>query len=149
MIRKSIIALACIILTLPALKAQDTQKQTWGENKKQWSLLECINYAHENNITIQRQTINTQYQENQLKQSKLNRLPDLSASSDGSLSFGYTWVQQEAQNVDQTIRRFGISANSNVNVFSGLTNANTIKRNKVNLLAAIEDMQKTKNDCRK
>ncbi len=146
MIRKSIIALACILLTLPNLRAQDSLKQVWGENKKQWSLLECITYAHENNVTIQRQAINTQYQENQLKQSKLNRLPDLNASSDGSVSFGYTWVQQEATNVDQDLRSFGISANTNMNVFSGFTNTNTIKRNQVDLLAAVEDMQKTKND---
>ncbi|MBR8537861.1 TolC family protein [Carboxylicivirga sediminis] len=146
MIRKSIIALACILFALPNIKAQDSLKQVWGENKKQWSLLECINYAHENNITIQRQAINTEYQENQLKQSKLNRLPDLNANSDGSVSFGYTWVQQEATNVDQDLRSFGISASSSMNVFSGFTNNNTIKRNQVDLLAAIEDMQKTKND---
>ncbi|WP_430814416.1 TolC family protein [Carboxylicivirga sp. RSCT41] len=143
---KSIIAIATFCLLAINIQAQDSLKVEWQGQKKQWSLLECINYAHTNNITIQRQTVNTQYQENLLKQSKLDRLPDLNASTDGSLSFGYTWVQQEAQNVDQTIQSLGISANSNINVFSGLTASNTIKRNKVNLLAAIEDMEKTKND---
>ncbi|WP_289054730.1 TolC family protein [Carboxylicivirga marina] len=143
---KSIIAIATILLMAINVQAQDSLKIEWQGQKKQWPLLECITYAHENNITIKRQAVNTEYQENILKQSKLERLPDLSASSDGSLSFGYTWVQQEAQNVDQNIRSLGISANSNVNVFSGLSNSNRIKRNKVDLLAAIENMEKTKND---
>ncbi|MCG8582601.1 MAG: TolC family protein [Bacteroidales bacterium] len=143
---KSIIAIATICFMAINIQAQDSLKVEWQGQKKHWSLLECINYAHDNNITIKRQTVNTQYQENLLKQSKLDRLPDLNASTDGSLSFGYTWVQQEATNVDQTIQSLGVSANSNVNVFNGLITSNTIKRNKVDLLAAIEDMEKTKND---
>ncbi len=146
MIRKSLVAMAGLLLIIGSVNAQDSLKIEWSGQKKMWSLLECINYAHENNITIKRQGFNTQYQENILKQSKLNRLPDLSASSDGTLSYGYTWVQESATNVDQDIRSFGISASSNINIFSGLTNTNTIKRNKVNLLAAVEDMEKTKND---
>ncbi|TRX65843.1 TolC family protein [Carboxylicivirga sp. M1479] len=143
---KSIIAITIVLVMAFNVQAQDSLKIEWQGQKKQWALLECITYAHENNITIKRQTINTQYQENLLKQSKLNRLPDLNASSDGSFSYGYTWVQESATNVDQDLRSFGISANTNLNVFSGLTNTNTIKRNKVNLLAAFQDMEKTKND---
>lgn len=146
MIRKSFIAIACILLTSLTAQAQDSLKQVWGQNKKQWSLLECINYAHENNITIRRQAINTQYQENLLKQSKLDRLPNLNAQTGGSLNFGYTWIQQEAQNVDMDTRSFNISANSNLPVFEGLTQNNTIKRNNSNLMAALKDMEKTKND---
>ncbi len=127
-----------LFIALGALFAQEAPKQ--------WSLLECITYAHENNITIQRQTINSQYQENLLKQSKLDRLPDLNAQTGGSLNFGYTWIQQEASNVDMDTRSFNISANSNVSIFEGLSKSNTIKRNKFNLLAAMEDMQKSKND---
>ena len=116
------------------------------EAPKQWSLTECISYAHENNISIKRQTINTRFKENELKQSRLDRLPDLNAQTGGSLNYGYTWIQQDAANVDMNTRSFNIGANSNVSVFEGLSKSNTVKRNKFNLLAAAEDMQKAKND---
>ena len=146
MIRKSFLAIAGILFITSLTSAQDSLKQVWGDQKKQWSLIECITHAHENNITIQRQSINTQYRENVLKQSKLDRLPNLNAEAGGSLNFGYTWIQQEAQNVDMDTRSINIRANSNVSVFEGLSQTNTIKRNKYNLMAAMENMQKTKND---
>ncbi|WP_430812160.1 MULTISPECIES: TolC family protein [unclassified Carboxylicivirga] len=146
---KSIIAIATICLMAFNMQAQDSLKIEWPSQKTQWSLPECIDYAHENNITIQRQAINTQYQENLLKQSQLDRLPDLNAQTGGSLNFGYTWIQQageSGQNIDQNTRSFNASASASVPLFEGLRLNNTIKRNKTNLLAAIQDMEKTKND---
>ncbi|WP_439181475.1 TolC family protein [Carboxylicivirga taeanensis] len=145
MLRKSLIALACIILITLTTKAQDSLKQVWGENKKQWSLLECINYAHENNITIQRQAINTEYQENVLKQSKRNQLPDLNASIGAQYNSGFNWTENGGATLSNS-QRYNSNLSSNVSVFEGLNKQNTIKRNKVDLLAALEDMEKTKND---
>jgi outer membrane protein len=145
MIRKSFIALASLFIALPALMAQDPVELPASENKKQWSLEECINYAHENNITIQRQTVNTEYQENLLKQSKRNQLPDLNASVGAQYNSGFNWTENGgATSFDS--QRYNSSFSSNVSVFEGLNKRNTIKRNHSNLLAAFEDMEKAKND---
>jgi len=138
MIRKSLLTFASLLIALSSISAQEVQKQ--------WSLLECIAHAHENNITIKRQTLNSQYQENLLNQSKNNRLPDLNANLNGSLNYGYTWVQQEAANVQESTYSLSPGITSNISVFEGMTQSNTIKRNQYNLKAALEDSKKTKND---
>ena len=53
-----------------------------------WSLEDCISYALENNIIIKQTELNSQYNENILSQSKVNRLPNLNASSSYDISFG-------------------------------------------------------------
>ncbi len=127
-----------LLFTTITASSQDTTKQ--------WSLEECISYAYENNITIKRQMLNNQYQENQLKQSKLNRLPDFNAQAGYSFNFGYTWIQQEAQNVDLNTRSFNTGIGSNVSLFNGMTLNNTIKKNQSDLQAAVQNAEKIKND---
>ncbi len=138
MIKKSIYAVIVLILTAGYVSAQDTTNV--------WSLDRCITYAYENNLTIKRQALNSQYQSNTLKQSKLNRLPDLNAQMGYSFNFGYTWIQQEATNVDRNTQSFNSGLGSNVNLFKGMTVANTIKRDRFNLEAALQTTEKIKND---
>ncbi len=137
MIRKTLTALIFSFFLASLANAQEV---------KQWSLLECISYAHENNITIKRQELNAEYQKNVHKQSKRDLLPDLNASASGSLNYGYTWIEQAAQNVDYNTRSFSTGIGSELSLFEGLSKQNTIKRNKYNLLQALEDNEKTKND---
>ena len=101
MIQKALLGFIIVFATITSSSAQEI---------KEWSLLECINYAHENNITVKRQFLNAEYQANVLKQSKLNLLPNLNASVNGSLNFGYTWIQQEAQNVEVNTRSLSSGA---------------------------------------
>ncbi|MBS2098140.1 TolC family protein [Carboxylicivirga linearis] len=137
MIRKALFGFVIALASITSSSAQEV---------KQWSLLECINYAHENNITVKRQLLNAEYQANVLKQSKLNMLPNLNASVSGSFNFGYTWIQQEAQNVEVNTRSLSSGLSSNVALFEGLTRQNTIKKNQYLLMQALEDNEKTKND---
>ena len=138
MIRKSIYAVTVLLLFSGLVRAQDTTAV--------WSLDRCINYAYENNITIKRQMLNSKYQSNNLKQSKLNRLPDLNAQMGYSFNFGYTWIQQEATNVDRNTQSFNSGIGSNVSLFKGMTMNNTIKRDEFNLQAALQTTEKIKND---
>ncbi len=138
MLRKTVYSITLLLFTLISANSQDTAKV--------WSLEECISYAYENNITIKRQALNNRYQENTLKQSKLNRLPDLNAQMGYSFNFGYTWIQQEAQNVDRNTRSFNTGIGSNVSVFNGMNLNNTIKKNQSDLQAALQNTEKIKND---
>ncbi len=138
MIKKSIYAVIILLLNAGYISAQDTTNV--------WSLDRCITYAYENNLTIKRQMLNSQYQSNTLKQSKMNRLPDLNAQMGYSFNFGYTWIQQEAKNVDRNTQSFNSGLGSNVSLFKGMTMANTIKRDMFNLQAALQTTEKIKND---
>ena len=78
MIRK-IFTIAFLLLgvQLTSLRAQEV-----------WSLEKCINYALKNNIKIKQGVISTQYQQNQLKQAKNSRLPNLNGQVSQNLNFG-------------------------------------------------------------
>ena len=112
-----------------------------------WSLEDCILYAYENNITIQQQVLNTQYNENLLKQSKMNQLPNLNAGVNQNFLYG--------RSLDETTYRFSenqrtitsnVNFGSSVTLFQGLQQRNTIQQNEFNLMASLQDLEKLKND---
>lgn len=111
-----------------------------------WSLEDCINYAMENNIMIKQTELNTEYNENILTQSKVNRLPNLNASASYDVSFGRNPNLTSYEVIDdrQTSAFTGLS--SNATLFNGFQQKNTIDKNKFNLLASIESTAKIKND---
>jgi outer membrane protein len=112
-----------------------------------WSLEDCILYAYENNISIKQQVLGTRYNENQLKQSKMDQLPNLNADAYQNYTYGraldystYTYTQS-----DRTIQN-RVNVSSAVTLFNGLQQRNTIKQNEFNLLASLQDLEKLKND---
>jgi len=136
MIRKSIL-LSMALLTMGfSLLAQQP-----------WSLEDCIQYAMENNIQIKQSVLNTEYNENLLKQSKLGQIPSLSGSANYSFSWGRALDQTTYQFTDdQQINSISMGISSRANLFSGLQVRNTILQNELNLMASYEDVQKVKND---
>lgn len=112
-----------------------------------WSLVDCINYAMENNITIKQTELNTQYNQNVLDQSKISRFPSLNAGSNYSYSFGRALDQTTYEFTDnQQINSISVNVSSGVTLFNGFQKKNTIEQNRINLMASYEDVQKIKND---
>lgn len=111
-----------------------------------WTLRQCIDHAIEHNIQI-RQT------ENQAQQSKVNvntakwaRLPNLN----GSINQNWNWGRN-ASPIDNTYSDInnantGLSIGTNIPVFTGLQIPNQYALSKLNLKAAIEDLNKAKED---
>ncbi len=136
MIRKSILLSMALLTVGFALRAQQP-----------WSLEDCIQYAMENNIQIKQSVLNTEYNENLLKQSKLGQIPSLSGSANYSFSWGRALDQTTYQFTDdQQINSISMGISSRANLFSGLQVRNTILQNELNLMASYEDVQKVKND---
>ena len=113
-----------------------------------WTLEKCLNYAFENNISIKRQEISAEIKKNDLKQSKLDRLPDLSAGSGYGFNFGETAVRDGSNYVFTTdpIHSLSLKAGGSVNIFSGFSQENTIKKNEKQLQSVIEETEKIRND---
>ncbi len=112
-----------------------------------WSLQKCVDYALENNIQIKQSKINTEYNENLLKQAKSNLLPNLNANVGYGVSFGraldpITYEFTE----DQTVNSINTGVSSSILLFNGFQQKNTIKREQFTLLASIQDLEKLKND---
>ena len=69
-----------------------------GIYAKQWTLKECINYALENNISLQKTQIKKASANEDYLQSKAALLPSLSASSNQNVSYT-PWVTSGMYNV--------------------------------------------------
>lgn len=116
-----------------------------AETQNTWSLQECIDYALENNIQIKQQGLNTQYNENMVHQAKSDRLPNLNAGASNNYSFGRSLNNDNVyENVNSTQLNGYIQ--SNITVFNGFTLQNAVRQSELDFRAAIQDMQKAKDD---
>jgi outer membrane protein len=135
MIRKSIILSLGLLTWILSLSAQQA-----------WSLEDCLQYAMENNIQIKQQVLNTEYNENLLKQSKLGQIPSLSGSGNYTYSWGRALDQTTYRFTDEQINSVNLGLSSFTNLFNGLQVRNTIKQNELNLMASYQDVERVKNE---
>lgn len=129
--------LIIFLFSVPALEAQDTTV---------WTLEQCINYALDHNINIKKQDLNIDYQEQQLMQSKLGILPNFN----GYASHGYNWGQRIDPYTNEfatnRVRSNNLYLQGDLNLFSGLQQLNTVKKNKLELKKAQYDADYYKDD---
>ncbi|MGQ1889407.1 TolC family protein, partial [Thermophagus sp. OGC60D27] len=105
---KTLLILTFFSMAIMSASAQEARK---------WSLKECIDYAKENNISIRKQELNTQYQNNLFQQKRLNKLPSLNGSAGYQLSFGRVPDETTYQYVDQTTQFSRFSVGTSVPLF--------------------------------
>src|ERR1035437_5615431 len=106
-----------------------------------WSLQKCINYALDNNIKIKQGVISTQYQQNQLKQTKYSRLPNLNGSLSPNLYFGRSLIGNNSY-LDQNSAGSQFSLNTGVLVYQGNYITNSISKLELDFQASVEDLAK-------
>src|SRR5664279_3130025 len=110
-----------------------------------WSLQKCINYALDNNIKIKQGVISTQYQQNQLKQTRFSRLPNLNGQVSQNLNFGRSLTYDNTyKDINSAESDFGLS--TAVPVFQGFQITNSIAKLELDFQASVEDLAKAKSD---
>ena len=114
--------------------------------QKAWSLEECINYAIENNITVKRQELNAKSADKTHFQSYMEILPNVNANGQHYLNTGKTLNVETYQYEDKSFQGGNVSLNSEIVLFNGLQNLNTIMRTKYDLMSQLENVEKVKND---
>lgn len=112
-----------------------------------WTLRECIGHALRNNIEVKRMDIETQRRETELNTAKNSRLPDLNASVGQNFSFGRGLTAENTYSNNNTSNTSFTLATS-VPLFTGFNIPNTIELNRLNLHAALADLEKARNDIR-
>ncbi len=118
--------------------------ESQAQNK--WDLQKCFDYAMENNIQIKRQALNTNYYENQVKQAKDNKLPNLNAQVSNDYSFGRTLTYPENRYVNRNSMSLSGGISTNLTILNGMTLSNTVKQYELDLEATMMDLEKTKDD---
>lgn len=141
--KKTFAALAIILLFLPSAAMQ----------ARTWTLQECISYALQNNITLQKNRISRLSAMEDVKQSQAALLPSLSASTSQNLSYNpwpeqgtYTVAGSKVQTqVDKVYYNGSYGINANWTVWNGNRNHNQVKLNKITTEQAALDSAQTAN----
>ena len=121
--------------------------------QKQWTLQDCIDYAMENNITLQKSKLQKESATEDLKGAKAALLPTLSASTNQSVGYqpwkdtGMSYVSNGTVNtkVDKTSYNGSYSLSGQWTVWNGNRNLNTIKLDKLSEEQAELSTQETAN----
>lgn len=110
-----------------------------------WDLKRCIDYAIEHNLTVKQQEVARDKSEVDLSTSKNSRLPDLNGSFSHSFNFGRS-IQADNTYSSINTQNTGFNLSTSVPLFTGMQLTHNIALSKLNLSAAIEDLNKAKED---
>ncbi len=133
----------CILFLFGALSANC---QEAAKVLQPMTLEACIDYALQNNIQIKQSELNTELSKISLFQSKANLLPSLNGNLSHSYNFGRTIDRFTNEFATQQVLSQNLALSSDVILFNGLQNINTIQQNKFSYLASKYDVDKIKND---
>ena len=134
--KKGTLLIGGMLLTVSAVFAQ-----------RQWTMQQCIDYALENNITLQKSKLTKESATEDLKGAKAALLPTLNASTNQSLGYqpwkdtGMSYVTNGTVNtkVDKTSYNGSYSLSGQWTVWNGNKNYNTIKLDR--LAEEVADLQ--------
>ena len=132
-IRKTM--LAALVLTLPAAGA--------SAQLEPWTLDRCIEYAVENNISIQQFRLRAEDQDVKLNTARNSRLPNLNAGLGGRFGFGRTLGDSNTyKNVNQFTSSLSVS--TSIPLFNGMRIKHDIAAQKLSLQAAMQDLARAR-----
>jgi outer membrane protein len=121
-------------------------------NAKEWSLQECIAYALQNNISLQKSNLSRLNAKEDILLSKAQLFPSLSASTNQMANYT-PWVESgissdgyARSSVDKVYYNGSYGVNANWTVWNGNRNTNTVKLNKLAEQKAAIDSATTANN---
>ena len=110
-----------------------------------WTLDDCIDFAQRNNLDVQRRSLQVEKSDVELSTAKYSRLPDLNASVGADASFGRVLSSDNTyQTKNQTSGSLNVSAS--VPLFQGMRINHQVKAGKLDLAAAVEDLERARED---
>ena len=111
-----------------------------------WSLEKCIYYAFENNLQIQQSQLDVLSADQDLKQSKLNMVPSFNAGFNHNFGWGRSYDDAQGIFIDNKSQQNFFSINSDITLFQGLAQLNSVKQRHFDYLAKKYDSEKMRND---
>ena len=122
--------------------------------QQRWTLRECIDYAIAHNVNILQAEISAKQSEVDANTAKWARLPNLNAGGNQSFNWGRTQTAIKDEDtgdyttkyVDTSSRGTNMSLSTSIPLFTGFELPNQYALSKLNLKAALADLQKAKED---
>lgn len=114
--------------------------------EKKWTLEECVNYALENNISIQSSELDVQTSKINKRDAFGNFLPSVNASASHSWNIGLNQNITTGLLENQTTQFTSAGFNVGVDLFKGLQNQNQFRRANLAVIASQYQLTKMKED---
>lgn len=134
------------LILLTGISACLLSAPAWSnEPVKTWSLEECIRYAIEHNIDLKQRQLDHDNKKVELHTSKYSWLPDLNANIGQNFDFGRS-PSKTGVIVDQNSANSSASISLSMPIFDGFKIPNDIAAKRLNLQAAVENLNKAKED---
>lgn len=110
-----------------------------------WTLEQCIDFAQRNNTTVRTRAVQVDQNSNELSTARFSRLPDLNASVGYNVSFGRATGDDNTYKT-QTLQTGSFDVSASMPLFQGLRINRTIKGGKLDLAAAVQDLERARED---
>lgn len=117
-----------------------------GQAQERWTLRQCIDYAIEHNINVLKTANAAEQSAVETNTAKWARLPNLNGSANQNWSWGRSASPEDNGYSDSKNASTQFNLNTNVPLFTGLELPNQYALSKLSLKAAIEDLNKAKED---
>ncbi len=117
-----------------------------AQSNPTWTLRQCIDYALTHNVKIKQTEVSAKESEIDVNTNKWARLPNLSGSSSQSWNWGRAASPIDNSYSDTHSANTSFSMNSSIPLFTGFSIPNKYKLSKLQLKAALLDLQKAKED---
>ncbi len=117
------------------------------EAQQKWSLEECIEYAHKNNLQVKQQEIAVKQAQTNVKQSKLDFIPSFNAS----LGHNFNWGKSvNINDLEIITNQLSQSTSANIStstpIIGGLAKHYTLKSSRTQLQISQQEVEKLKNE---
>jgi outer membrane protein len=119
---------------------------TYTSAQEKWSLLKCVQYAIENNISIKQQDLQSRFSELTYKQGKQSQWPSLNLSNNYSFRYGRAENPSTGILEDNNIFNISFGLSSQVSIFNWFSKKNTIEADRLTYEADKEQVKKVQDD---
>jgi outer membrane protein len=114
--------------------------------QQKWSLLQCVQYAMDNNISVKQNEIQAKLAAINYKQSSLSKYPNANFSNNDGYRFGKSQNPSTGILENQNFLSIGVNFQSSVEIFNWYSKRNTTLAYQWELEAAKAGTEKLKND---
>ncbi len=111
-----------------------------------WDLQQCIDFAQKHSLQLKQNALQTQINQNNLTQSKAAILPTLNGGASHVYNFGQTIDRFTNEFANTRVLSQNFFVSTNVTLFNGLSQYNTIKANEYSYKASVENLLQQQND---
>ena len=117
-----------------------------GFSQKKWTLMECVQYAMENNLSVKQSALQSDLAGITYQESKLSQIPNLNLTNSDGLSYGKSKNPSTGILENQNYFSVNLNLQTSVQIFNWFSKKNTILANQWSVMAANAATDKLKND---